>query len=72
MDPEILENINQQLTDQFPYLKDVDPCIEEHPQGGFVLKYAASVKTSNDQVLPIIIKVVVDEKGKILNLISSR
>jgi len=72
MDPEIVEIVNQQLIKQFPYLKGVDPLIEEHPQGGFVLRYASSVQTCNEQVLPIIIKAIVDEKGKILNLVSSR
>ncbi len=72
MDPEIVEIVNQQLITQFPYLKGVDPHIEEHPQGGFAFRYTSSVQTSNGQVLPIIIKAMVDEKGKILNLVSSR
>ena len=72
MDNEILEKVNQQIAAQFPYLTDVTPKVTEVRGGLFELKYTGSVLTANGQALPVIVKVVADDQGKIQKLVASR
>lgn len=72
MDNEILEKINQQVSAQFPYLSGVTPTVAEVRAGLFELKYTGSVLTANGQILPVIVKVIADDQGKIQKLVTSR
>ncbi len=72
MDNEILEKINQQISAQFPYLSGVSPAVAEVRAGSFELKYTGSVLTANGQTLPVIVKVIADDQGKIQKLVASR
>lgn len=72
MDKEILEKVNQQVYAQFPYLKEVVPAVSEVRTGLFELKYTGSVLTANGQTLPVVVKAVADDQGKIQKLVTSR
>jgi hypothetical protein len=72
MDKEILEKVNQQIIAQFPYLTGISPQISQVREGLFELKYTGSVLTANGQTLPVVVKVVADDLGKIQKLITSR
>jgi hypothetical protein len=72
MDKAILEKIDQQVIAQFPYLTGISPQVKEVRAGLFELKYTGSVLTANGQTLPVIVKVIADDQGKIQKLVTSR
>jgi len=72
MNDEILAKVNEQIYKQFPYLKDVEPQVSTIKKGTFQLQYSGSVLTANNRTLPIIVKVVADDQGKIQKLTTSR
>jgi len=72
MDDEILEKINQQVYEQFPYLKDVIPIVKSIQAGVHELQYNGSVLTANGHSLPVIVRVVADNQGTIRKLTTSK
>lgn len=72
MDEKIIAKINQEVYKQFPYLQDTKPEIKTEREGVYQFQYEGSVQTANERTLPIIVKVVADEQGKILKLSTSR
>lgn len=72
MDLNIITKINNQVFNQFPYLKDTSPKIQKMPDGLTILKYIGSTKTENGHTITISIKVKATEEGKILQISSSR
>ena len=72
MDKAIFEKVDQQVIAQFPYLTGISPQVTEVRAGTFELKYSGSVLTANGQSLPVIVKVIADDQGKIQKLVASR
>ena len=72
MKPQKIEEINEIVYHQFPYLKDVQP-IESGMEGeNLLLVYKGEVRTESGFTLPIVVRVVVSEDGKIAKMTSSR
>ncbi len=72
MDLNVINKINNQVFNQFPYLKDTPPKIKYMPDGSTILKYIGSTKTANGHTIPISVKVKATQEGKILQISSSR
>ena len=72
MDKEILEKVNANIYSQFPYLKNTLPQITKREDGCFNLVYKAQVETESKFSLPVIVRVVADNLGKIKKLSTSR
>ncbi len=72
MDLNVINKINNQIFNQFPYLKDTSPKINKMPDGSTILKYSGSTKTANGHTIPISVKVKATKEGKILQISSSR
>ena len=72
MDLKVINKINNQVFNQYPYLKDTSPMIQKMPDGSTTLKYIGSTKTANGHAIPISVKVKASEEGKILQISSSR
>ncbi len=72
MDNETIVKINFQVYAQFPYLKEIAPKVTPIDQGFSELRYQGSVLTANGMTLPIVVKVIVDEQGKIIKMVTSR
>ena len=72
MDSNVINKINNQIFNQFPYLKDTSPKIKYMPDGSTILKYIGSTKTANGHTISISVKVKATQEGKILQISSSR
>ena len=72
MDSKDIKRINNQVYDQFPYLRDSTPKIQKSPDGSIILKYVGSSVTASGQTIPLSIKVKASDNGKILQISSSR
>ena len=72
MDLNVINKINNQVFNQFLYLKDTSPKIKYMPDGSTILKYIGSTKTANGHTIPISVKVKATQEGKILQISSSR
>jgi hypothetical protein len=72
MDNEILEKINQQVYEQFPYLKDTVPIVKLISDGIHELQFNGSVLTANGHSMPVIVRVVADNQGNIRKLTTSK
>jgi len=72
MNPQTLEQINEKVYEQFPYLKDVQPTESGMEGENLLLIYKVEAQTESGFSLPIVVRVVVTENGKITKITSSR
>lgn len=72
MDLNVINKINDQVFNQYPYLNNTSPKIQKMPDGSTILKYIGSTKTANGHIIPISVKVKATEEGNILQITSSR
>ena len=72
MDEKTIEAVNQEIYTKFPYLADIKPVHKDLPDGCVALIYSATAKTDNGFNLPIKVKAIISQQGKILNITSSR
>jgi hypothetical protein len=72
MQPQTLEHINEKVFEQFPYLKDVQPTQSGMEGENHLLVYKGEARTESGFSLPIVVRVVVAENGKIIKITSSR
>jgi len=72
MDLNVINKINNQVFNQYPYLKDSSPKIQNMPDGSTILKYIGSTTTANGHTIPVSVKVKASEEGNILQISSSR
>ncbi len=78
--PAQIESISQQVRRQFPELKDARPAVQSQPgakslEAGvdrFVLTFKARGQGPGGKSIPRIVRVVADERGKILKISTSR
>ena len=72
MQPQKIEQINETVYGQFPYLRGVQP-IESGMEGeNLLLVYKGEARTESGFSLPILVRVVISEDGKIAKMTSSR
>lgn len=72
MDENSLTSVNKQVWKQFPYLKTIQPQVNQVNENTFRLKYTGSAKTANDHVIPLIVTVTALSDGHITKINSSR
>jgi len=72
MDAKILAAVNQTIYSQHPYLNETSPEVTQLENKNSLLIYRGEVKTDSAFVLPIILRVVVDQNGKIVKITTSR
>jgi hypothetical protein len=78
VDNELINSISNKIYRQFPDVKGVKPKVQtQRFEGGkssntYTLSFNTKVKTSNNKSMPYTVRVVVDERGKILKTTTSR
>ena len=85
MDPKLLQNVSQEIYHRFPELSGRRPRVQAvkpgqgRDDGGskpgeakHLLVYSGRAVTSTGKPMPFIVRVVVNEQGKILKISSSR
>lgn len=80
MDQEIIESVNKNIYLQFPEVKGTRPKV--HKQGKtsknsddsstYLLVYSGKVTISENRSMPRVIRVVVNENGKVLKISTSK
>jgi hypothetical protein len=77
MDDEVLKKVSRTVAQQFPELSSVKPRIKRHrddrrgnPQ--FTLTYSGMAELPGGRKLKRVVRVVVNERGKILKLSTSK
>jgi len=72
MNEETLQLVNSQIYENYEWCKGIIPQVFPQPNNTYLLIFETSVTTDDDQTLPLILRVTIDEKGKILKTSSSR
>jgi len=73
MDNHIIKSISEKIYQRFPYLRGVKPKIRtQSTQPGYLLTYRTDVRTTDNLVLTRIVRVVVNQEGKVLKISTSR
>jgi hypothetical protein len=85
MDPKLLQTLSQEIYHRFPELSGRRPRVQavkpvqnrstgiSTPKDAkYLLVYSGRAATSTGKLMPFIVRVVVNEKGKILKISSSR
>lgn len=74
MDTKLLTTINQQVYRKFPDVKGVPPRIQQSSvsKSGFLLIYRTRAMTPTQMSFDRIVRVLVDESGKIIKMSTSR
>jgi hypothetical protein len=72
MEKEALDNVNQAVYRQFPYLQGVEPDISAIENEQFLLIYKGQATTADGHSLPVSIRVISDKNGAIIKITSSR
>jgi hypothetical protein len=84
MDPKLLQTLSQEIYHRFPELSGRRPRVQavkpvQNRSTGptpkdakYLLVYSGRAATSTGKLMPFIVRVVVNEKGKILKISSSR
>jgi hypothetical protein len=75
-----IDAINRQVYRQFPEIRDARPMVQNQPgaksaaSGGsrYVLTYKGRGQAPGGQVIPRIVRVVADDRGKVLKVSTSR
>jgi hypothetical protein len=72
MEKEALDNVNQTVYRQFPYLQGVEPEVSAMENEQYLLIYKGQATIADGHALPISIRVVSDKIGEIIKITSSR
>ncbi len=72
MEKAAIDNVNQTVYRQFPYLQGVEPEVSALENQQYLLIYKGYAATADGHSLPIILRVVSDEDGSGLKFTSSR
>ena len=72
MDSETISKINQQVFRQFPFLTGTLPEVSQENENRWLLLYKGSVVTADGHELPVVVRVIADNDGKVIKLTSSR
>jgi len=72
MEKSNIDKVNNRVYRQFPDLKGRKPTISSYAESKYLLLYKGSAKTANGKTISRTIRVVADEKGKIIKITTSR
>jgi hypothetical protein len=72
MEKKALDNVNETVYRQFPYLQGVQPEVSAMDEGQFLLIYKGTATTADGHSLPISLRVISDKDGSGLKFTSSR
>jgi hypothetical protein len=72
MEKQIIQSICEKVYKQYPIVEGVYPEINPQPNGNHLLVFESKGKISTQKAIPIQVRVIVDENGKIIKLSSSR
>lgn len=72
MDNASINKVNKHVYRQFPELNGKSPNVQSYAGSKYLLLYKGSSKTVDGKTINRTIRVVADEKGKILKLTTSR
>lgn len=72
MDSDTISKIDQQVFRQFPYLNGTTPEIEQQNENHWLLIYKGSAVTADGHEMPVVVRVIADNDGKVIKLTSSR
>ena len=72
MDKSSIEKVNTRVYRQFPDLKGKRPNVSSYAENKFLILYKSNAKTANGKTINRTVRVVADEKGKIVKITSSR
>lgn len=78
MDEKIRQALHLKIAQRFPEIRALKPQVKQQPevdgqtQAMYLLTYKTSVKTTQGDTIPRIIRVVANAQGKIVKLTTSR
>ena len=75
MDRDLLQKINQKVVSRFPEMRGVKPSVKrERTRSGlrFRLTYKGKVELPGDRTMKRVTHVLVDERGKVLRMSTSK
>jgi len=72
MDKKILADICTQIYQQFPILNNTSPQIRTQPHDSHLLIFSSSGMSVDRHTIPFIVRVLVDQDGKIVKTTVSR
>lgn len=72
MENAIIQSICHEVYEQYPIVEGINPEVKPQPNGTQLLLFQSSGKTSGQKAIPIQVRAIIDENGKILKLSSSR
>jgi hypothetical protein len=77
MDQDVVKRISNKVAKQFPELKGKKPTVRQHSKSAkkklkFEFTYKGKVELPGGRRLPRIVRVVADEKGKIIRMSTSK
>lgn len=77
MDQDVVKRVSNKVAKQFPEMKGKKPTVRQHSRSAkkklkFELTYKANVELPGGRRLQRIVRVVADEKGKIIRMSTSK
>jgi len=72
MDSDTISKIDEQVFRQFPFLTGSMPDVSQENENRWLLLYKGSAVTADGHDLPIVVRVIADNDGKVIKLTSSR
>ncbi len=72
MNKQVIEKVCSEVYEQFPQYEGIRPEIKTQPNDTLLLVFQSSGETANQKSIQLSIRVLVDEKGEILKITSSR
>lgn len=72
MDKKMLVDVCKQIYHQFPNFDQISPVIKSQPNQSYLLIFTSSGSTHNGHTIPLVLRVVVNQEGKIVKTTTSR
>lgn len=72
MEKKVIQAICAKVYEQYPIVDGIIPEIKPQPNGTQLLVFESKGKISNQKAIPIQVRVMIDQNGKIVKLSSSR
>lgn len=72
MNKQVIEKVCSEVYKQFPQYEGISPEINSQPNDTHLLVFQSSGKTANQKSIQLSIRVLVDGRGDILKITSSR
>jgi hypothetical protein len=72
MNEETLQPVYSQIYKKYKWCKGIIPQIFPQPNNTYLLVFETSVTTDDNHALSLILRVTIDEKGKVLKTSTSR